>query len=95
MCPSICYENCPLAILESITNGTPVIGSNIGGIPELIIDGVDGLLFESGNAADLSKKISTLWNDRSKLDACTKACHDVSFANAEEYAQSLMPYYGA
>ncbi len=95
VCPSICYENCPLAILESITHGTPVIGSNIGGIPELIIDGVDGLLFESGNAADLSKKISTLWNDRSKLDAYTKACHDVSFANAEEYAQSLMPYYGA
>jgi len=55
--PSECYENCPISILESFAMGKPVIGANIGGIPELINEGSDGLLFESGNAADLNDKI--------------------------------------
>lgn len=46
--PSVCYENCPNSILESFALGKPVIGSNIGGIPELIDDGYDGLLFGLG-----------------------------------------------
>lgn len=58
--PSICYENCPLSILESQAMGKPVIGSRIGGIPELIDEGKDGLTFEAGNAEDLANKIRTL-----------------------------------
>lgn len=60
--PSEWYENCPYSVLEAFALGKPVIGSNIGGIPELIEDGVDGLLFEPGNAEDLSAKISYLLN---------------------------------
>ena len=55
--PSICYENCPLSVLKSMAAGTPVIGSRIGGIPELIDDGTDGLLFEPKNPEDLAQKI--------------------------------------
>ena len=65
--PSECYENCPMAILESFAMGKPVIGSNIGGIPELISDGFDGLLFESGNEMDLKEKIFYLFNNSSKI----------------------------
>jgi glycosyltransferase involved in cell wall biosynthesis len=61
--PSEVYENCPMAVLESMAMGKPVIGAKIGGIPELIIDGVDGFLFESGNSKDLSEKISWMIND--------------------------------
>ncbi|MFI3189582.1 hypothetical protein BCS42_05785 [Crenothrix sp. D3] len=60
--PSICYENCPLSILESQAMGKPVIGSRIGGIPELIDEGKDGLTFEIGNAEDLANKIAILKN---------------------------------
>lgn len=55
--PSKCYENNPLSVIESFALGTPVIGSRIGGIPELIIEGYNGLLFETGNCMDLAKKI--------------------------------------
>jgi glycosyltransferase involved in cell wall biosynthesis len=43
--PSIWYENNPMSVLESFAEGTPVLGSDIGGIPELVSDGVTGLLF--------------------------------------------------
>ena len=55
--PSEVYENCPMAVLESMAIGKPVIGSRIGGIPELISDGEDGLLFEAGNSDELAEKI--------------------------------------
>jgi len=51
--PSIWYENSPVVIYESFMSGTPVIGSRIGGIPELVEDGYNGLLFEAGNVRQL------------------------------------------
>jgi glycosyltransferase involved in cell wall biosynthesis len=47
--PSIWYENGPLAVLEALGEGVPVIASNIGGIPELITDGQEGLLAAPGD----------------------------------------------
>jgi glycosyltransferase involved in cell wall biosynthesis len=61
--PSRCYENCPFSILESFALGKPVIGSNLGGIPELITDGQDGLLFQPGDVRDLREKIRQLADD--------------------------------
>jgi glycosyltransferase involved in cell wall biosynthesis len=59
--PSECYENNPLSVIESLCLGTPVIGSNIGGIPELITPGKNGLIFETGNVSDLQNKISQIF----------------------------------
>jgi glycosyltransferase involved in cell wall biosynthesis len=61
--PSECYENNPLSIIESYTLGTPVLGSKIGGIPEIIQDGLNGVLFEAGNIKDLEQKIEKLYNN--------------------------------
>lgn len=58
--PSQWYENCPMTILESMAYGKCVIGSNCGGIPELVRDDVNGVIFESGNKNDLIKKIKYL-----------------------------------
>lgn len=55
--PSEWYENFPYSILEAFTLGKPVIGSEIGGIPELVRDGETGLLFEPGSTGDLAEKI--------------------------------------
>jgi len=55
--PSEWYENNPMTIIEGYSMGKPVIGSNIGGIPELIQDGKTGFLFEMGNVDDLVLKI--------------------------------------
>ena len=55
--PSECYENCSMAVIEALAYGKPVIGANIGGIPEQIRQNKEGWLFESGNANDLAEKM--------------------------------------
>jgi len=62
--PSEWYENYPLVVLESFALGKPVIGSNIGGIPELVYSKSTGMLFESGNVEDLAEKINYLLNNK-------------------------------
>ncbi len=61
--PSICYENNPLSAIESFCTGTPVVGANIGGIPELIDEGT-GLIFESGNSSSLEKAIHEAFSNK-------------------------------
>jgi glycosyltransferase involved in cell wall biosynthesis len=55
--PSVWYENNPFSVIEALCLGTPVLGANIGGIPELIEDGVNGMLFEPGDPEDLTDHI--------------------------------------
>ena len=55
--PSEWYENNPMTIVESYSLGTPVIGSNIGGIPEIIIENETGYIFETKNRTQLKEKI--------------------------------------
>jgi glycosyltransferase involved in cell wall biosynthesis len=51
--PSECYENAPLAVLEAFALGKPVIGSSLGGIPELVRSGETGYLFDAGSVPGL------------------------------------------
>lgn len=55
--PSEWYENNPMSVIESLSLGTPVIGANIGGIPEIITEGKTGYLFESGNPDSLCEAL--------------------------------------
>lgn len=55
------YENNPLSVIEAQCLGTPVLGANIGGIPELIKEGVNGMCFESRNIMDLKNKIEKMF----------------------------------
>lgn len=91
--PSQWYENCPFSVMESQMYGTPVLGANIGGIPELIQAGKTGELFESGNARDLKDKIQKLWNDRALLEAYTEGCNHVSFMTVAQYCEKLLELY--
>lgn len=58
--PSIWYEPFGLSIIEAGIRGIPVLCSRIGGIPEIVDDGVTGLLFEPGNAQELAEKVQYL-----------------------------------
>ncbi len=66
---SICYEGFPMILVEAMLRCRPVIASRLGGIPEVVDDGVTGLLFEAGNADDLVDKIQYLWDNP---DICRK-----------------------
>jgi glycosyltransferase involved in cell wall biosynthesis len=55
--PSVWYDNSPMVIYESLLAGTPIVGSEIGGIPELIRPGQTGYLFPAGDARALTERV--------------------------------------
>lgn len=91
--PSEWYENCPFSVMESQMYGTPVLGADIGGIPELISVGKTGELFESGNAEDLKEKILKLWEDKELTEKYSRNCKNISFDTIEEYCDKLVKIY--
>ena len=93
VCPSEWYENCPFSVIESQMYGTPVVGANIGGIPELIEDGRTGELFESGNKEDLKKRIRRIWDNKALEEEYRKNCTNVKFETLKEYTDNLMKIY--
>lgn len=58
--PSEWYENGPYSVLEMMAMGKPTIAANIGGLPDMVIDGETGLLFEAKNSWELAQKIQRL-----------------------------------
>lgn len=93
--PSEWYENCPMVILEAFAAGKPVIASRIGGIPELIDGGVDGLLFEPGNVQELALSMRRLIGDpglAGEMGRRGRAKMDERFS-METYMESLLGVY--
>lgn len=93
--PSEWYENNPRSAIEAFALGKPVIGSRIGGIPELVRDGETGFTFEPGNAEDLKDKIEKLLADSSLSVAMGKNARRFieGELNQERYYQRLMEIY--
>jgi len=67
--PSEWYENCPMSVLEAMSYAKPVIGSRMGGIPELVADGETGLLFEPGNVGQLRECLEMILADAGRRHA--------------------------
>ena len=91
--PSEWYENCPFSVMESQIYGTPVLGANIGDIPELIEVGKTGEPFESGNADAMKEKIQKLWNDKKLTAYYSQNCKNIQFDDLEAYCDKLMRIY--
>jgi glycosyltransferase involved in cell wall biosynthesis/polysaccharide pyruvyl transferase WcaK-like protein/tetratricopeptide (TPR) repeat protein/SAM-dependent methyltransferase/sulfatase maturation enzyme AslB (radical SAM superfamily) len=79
-------DNLPNTILESFSCGTPVIGANVGGIPELVLDGKTGLLFEPGNVVDLSTRILNAFKDQNNFAKLGAMCRQLVL---HEYAPAI------
>ncbi len=95
LCPSEVHDNCPFSVMESQERATPVIGARLGGVPELIEDGVNGRLFERKDADALAALIRELWNDRETLARYSRECEKLSRDGLCEYCEKLMRIYGA
>ena len=95
VCPSEMYENCPYSVMESQTLLTPVIGADIGGIPELISENKTGLLFEAGNANDLENKLRYLLETDNLVQEYSNNCRNAVFETPDTYYEKLMNIYEA
>jgi glycosyltransferase involved in cell wall biosynthesis len=93
--PSVCYENFPYNVLESFALGKPVIGSNIGGIPEMVSDGETGFLVQPHDAETLAARMTRLADDadlRERLGRNARARVEREFSAGIHY-DKLMALY--
>lgn len=94
--PSKWYETFGLVINEAMSNGLPVIASNIGGIPELITDGYNGFLFKPGDADSLHHIIETLANNNEILNKLSNnAIESSKKFLIEDQMKSVMDVYSS
>jgi len=91
--PSECYENCPLSIIESQNLGTPIIGSDLGGIKELIEHEKTGLIFKAADANALKSSIQRLWNDKKLVKYMEDNCLEKKDNSIEKYFEKLIKIY--
>lgn len=91
--PSECLENSPFAVLEALSAGTPVLGADAGGIPELVDDGVTGELFRFRDAVDLETHLVSLWGDPQRRARYARNCLLWSPMTPERYLETLEGIY--
>jgi glycosyltransferase involved in cell wall biosynthesis len=93
--PSIWHEGFPMVIAESFASGVPVIASRLGSTAEIVQDGATGLHFESGDAADLAKKVEWAWNhpeEMARMGRAARAEYEAKYEASKNY-EMLMEIY--
>lgn len=90
--PSEWYENCPMTILEAKAHGRPVIGTNIGGIPELITNGIDGYIIPCRDTVALRNAIVSVKQHFLSLSHNARIDAENRFSK-EAYLQKLLNIY--
>ncbi len=73
-------EGSPLAVMEYMAGAAPIVATAVGGVPELIEDGVHGLLVKPGAPAELAAAIGTLLKDRPLASRLGQAAHERQLA---------------
>lgn len=91
--PSILMENCPMSVAESILLGTPVICSDIGGIPELVDNNKNAVLFRSGDVQDLVNSINKLEDDNIIKQLHLNCLNNHKVMNISMYIERLVSFY--
>ena len=93
--PSIWHENFPYVILQSFAFGKAVIGSDRGGIPEIVQDGRYGLVYPANDSCALAQRINYLWDNTStavNMGRAAKKYADEEF-NDDAFYENLMSIY--
>ena len=93
--PSVWYENCPLSILESQSLGTPVITADIGGMAELVEDGIDGIRIKELSPKALAEAIKTVLSDDGMIKVMSENCRKKrkSMMTLEKYTDKAEQIY--
>lgn len=93
--PSEWYENFPVSVVEAMSAGVPVIASNIGGLPEMLENGVSGMLFEPGDTVKLAELMKLFAQGGAMADKMRVAASEYSRKqfSAEQHANRLETIY--
>ena len=93
--PSEWYENCPMSVLEAMAYGKPLVGSKIGGIPELVEDSKTGLLYEAGDVDGLQFALNQLMKSKELRQNMGKAGRErvMKYFSLDAHHQVLMNIY--
>lgn len=76
--PSIWYENCPYSVMETLAIGKPVIGANIAGIPELVINNENGFTYKYDDVNELAEKMNKLFEDEKLVKKFSRNAKELS-----------------
>ena len=95
---SRCRENMPYSIVEAFAAGTPVVGTNIGGIPELVDEGKTGFICEPGGVQSMADAIlrgTSAFLDRSAYSMLQRNCRSYVMENCsrEKFMNDLVNLY--
>lgn len=95
VCLPLWRENCPMAVIESLALGTPVLGADSGGIPELIEEGVTGRLLSQITPQSCAEAVASLLGDEERLAAMSRACLESRkrAMTPDRYARALTEVY--
>jgi glycosyltransferase involved in cell wall biosynthesis len=91
--PSLWEENYPLVVRESLLHGIPVIGSKLGGVPEAIIDGENGFLFDPYKEGDLAEKLDLILEAPGILDTITGGARNTTIESMDEHVEKILGIY--
>lgn len=92
--PSIWYENCPYSVMETLATGKPVIGANIAGIPELVINNENGFTYKYNDVNELAEKMNILFKDEKLVKKFSKKAKELSKQyDKEEYYKKIERIY--
>jgi glycosyltransferase involved in cell wall biosynthesis len=96
--PSVWYENFPRTLVEAYACGLPVIASRLGAMAELVQEGVTGLLFTPGDAADLAEKLR--WADShpdimKDMGEAARRAYEASYTSQTNFRQLMQIYQEA
>ena len=93
--PSVCYENCPLSILEAHAMGVPVITMNSGGMAELVKNGVTGTLVNDPTPQGIAEKLKETVEDEEYYNKLIENCKNEkdNILSVETYCDILMREY--
>ena len=93
--PSIWYENCPYSVIETLCTGKPVIGADIGGIPELVKDNENGFIYKYDDINELADKMKILFEDDKLVKKFSKQAKEIAKEqySKENYYKKIIKIY--
>ena len=93
--PALWYEAFPHTLLEAAASGAPILASNVGTLPDVVEDGVTGMLFDPFDPADVAAKVRQFFSastDREAISRAARGKFEREFTAARAYENLVRIY---